>query len=41
MTNKYFLNKAEELRPVLIEDTVELKGSGQLLRTGDEAVYDF
>ncbi len=41
MINREFLRKAEELKPRLIEKTIELPGVDTPLKTGDEAVFDF
>ena len=41
MVNQEFLNKAEALKPELIEETVSLKGCERPLKDGDEIVFDF
>lgn len=41
MINTHFLEKAEQLKPLLKEETVVLEGSGRILDDGDEIVFDF
>ena len=41
MINKEFLARAEELKPVLIEEEITIAGSDRVLEDGDEIVFDF
>ncbi len=41
MKNQYFLEKAERLKPVLLEELKTVPGSSRPLKTGDEVIFDF
>lgn len=40
MRNADYLEKAEGLRPVLIEEKIRIKGRDEVLQNGDEVIYD-
>lgn len=41
MENRYFLEKAEQLRPDLFEEYKSVEGSEQPMKNGDEMIFDF